>query len=149
MAKEEIKGIVRLIDADVEGTKPLFMALKKIKGVSFCMAETICKILGLPKSKMVGTFSDQDIEKIKDVIRHPLEHNIPPWMLNRQNDVATGKDKHLLSSDLKFTKDFDIKRLKMIKSYRGMRHAFGLPVRGQRTKGHFRKGKTVGVRKKK
>ena len=30
-----------------------------------------------------------------------------------------------------------------------MRHAFGLPVRGQRTRGHFRKGKSVGVQKKK
>jgi len=50
---------------------------------------------------------------------------------------------------LKLRKEFDIKRLKKVKSYRGMRHAFGLPVRGQRTRSHFRKGRSVGVQKKK
>ncbi|MEK6867257.1 MAG: 30S ribosomal protein S13, partial [Nanoarchaeota archaeon] len=39
--------------------------------------------------------------------------------------------------------------LKKIKAYRGMRHAAGLPTRGQRTRSNFRKnkGKTVGVMK--
>ena len=43
------------------------------------------------------------------------------------------------------------KRLQMIKSYKGMRHAAGLPVRGQRTKSNFRKNKgkgSLGVKKK-
>jgi ribosomal protein S13 len=35
-----------------------------------------------------------------------------------------------------------------IKSYRGLRLSVGLPVRGQRTKGHFRKGKSVVTGKK-
>ena len=53
--------------------------------------------------------------------------------------------------DLDFTVDNDLKRMKMIKCYRGMRHAFGLPVRGQRTKSNFRKNKgkaSLGVVKK-
>ena len=51
--------------------------------------------------------------------------------------------------DLK--KDFDIKRLKKIKSYKGFRHSSKLPLRGQRTKGNFRKNraKSVGIKKKK
>ena len=42
------------------------------------------------------------------------------------------------------------KRLKKIKSYRGLRHAAGLPTRGQRTRSHFRKEKAkgAGIRKK-
>jgi len=43
----------------------------------------------------------------------------------------------------------DVKDLREIQSYRGIRHALGLPVRGQRTKAHFRHGKSVGVIKKK
>jgi len=47
----------------------------------------------------------------------------------------------------------DIKRLKKIKSYRGIRHNLGQPVRGQRTKSHFRtnrkKSGAVGVKPKK
>ena len=45
--------------------------------------------------------------------------------------------------------EFDIKMMKMIKSYKGVRHAIGQPVRGQRTKAHFRKGSSLGVIKKK
>ena len=55
----------------------------------------------------------------------------------------------MLTNDLDIQKEFDIKRLKKIKSYRGLRHAQGLPVRGQRTRSHFRKkGGAVSVRKK-
>lgn len=36
-----------------------------------------------------------------------------------------------------------------MRAYRGVRHQHGLPVRGQRTRGSFRKNKTVGVQKKK
>ena len=52
---------------------------------------------------------------------------------------------------LELQKEFDIKRLKKIKSYRGIRHTLGLPSRGQRTKGNFRphKMKGVGIKKKK
>jgi small subunit ribosomal protein S13 len=47
-------------------------------------------------------------------------------------------------------KEFDIKRLRKIKSYRGIRHASKLPVRGQRTRANFRrKGHAVGVKRKK
>ena len=56
----------------------------------------------------------------------------------------------MLSGDLDYTKDMDIKRMKMIKVYKGMRYAFGLPVRGQRTKSNFRKnkGKVQGVKRR-
>jgi small subunit ribosomal protein S13 len=145
---EELKGIVRLVDVDVIGTKTALMAIKEIKGVNFSLANAICQELGLEKSKKIGAFSDNEIEKVKDAVKNPEKYGIPTRMLNRQKDYDTGEDKHLTSADLKLTKDFDIKRLKKIKSYRGMRHAFGLPVRGQRTKANFRKGKTVGVRKK-
>ena len=41
------------------------------------------------------------------------------------------------------------KFMKKIKSYRGIRHMFGLPVRGQRTRSNFRpnKGKVQGVKR--
>jgi small subunit ribosomal protein S13 len=45
-------------------------------------------------------------------------------------------------------KEFDIKRMKQIKSYKGMRHSLKQPVRGQRTRSHFRTtGVAVGVKK--
>jgi len=42
----------------------------------------------------------------------------------------------------------DIDKMKEIKSWRGYRHAYGLKVRGQRTKTTGRAGKALGVKKK-
>jgi len=39
----------------------------------------------------------------------------------------------------------DIKRLKKIRSYRGLRHAMGQPTRGQSTRSHFRTNRKRGV----
>ncbi len=50
--------------------------------------------------------------------------------------------------ELDVTKKFDIQGKIDIKSYKGTRHMFGLPVRGQRTRSSFRKGKIVGVVRK-
>ena len=72
-------------------------------------------------------------------------------MLNRKHDPESGQDRHLLVAELDFEKDNDIKRMKMIRSYRGLRHMFGYPVRGQRTRSNFRKnkGKVMGVKRAK
>lgn len=43
---------------------------------------------------------------------------------------------------------FDVQKQVDIKSYRGWRHMLGQPVRGQRTRSHFRLGRVVGVLKK-
>ncbi|MCX8147635.1 MAG: 30S ribosomal protein S13, partial [Candidatus Woesearchaeota archaeon] len=54
------------------------------------------------------------------------------------------------TGEIDFFTGSDIKRLKIIKCYRGIRHIEGLPVRGQRTKSNFRKnkGKVMGVKRR-
>ncbi|MCX8194480.1 MAG: 30S ribosomal protein S13, partial [Candidatus Pacearchaeota archaeon] len=90
--------------------------------------------------------SDADIEKITKLIKNP---NFPGWLLNRRKDIETGADRHLITTDLDLAREFDIRRMKKIKSYKGIRHILGQPVRGQRTKAHFRKGKAIGVSRSK
>jgi small subunit ribosomal protein S13 len=70
-------------------------------------------------------------------------------MINRRNDYETGEDKHLIESDLEMCLREDLNRMRKTRSYKGRRHELGLPVRGQRTKSTFRKGSSVGVRRKK
>jgi len=71
------------------------------------------------------------------------------FLKNRRSDFKTGEESHIIGSELDMKKDFDIRRLKKIRAYRGIRHAAGLPVRGQRTRSHFRKkGQAVGVKRK-
>lgn len=141
------KQIVRIAETDVPGGRSMLMALKQIKGVGFSVANAVCNALNIDKEKKIGDMTDPEIREAEKLVKNP--DKLPKWMYNRRKDIETGEDKHLIGTGLKLSKDFDIKRLKKIKSYKGMRHTAGLPVRGQRTKGHFRRGKTVGVKKSK
>ena len=62
-------------------------------------------------------------------------------MMNRRKDLETGQDMHIITTDWDLTIDNDIKKMKKIRSYKGVRHMIGQPVRGQRTKSNFRKNK--------
>ena len=96
----------------------------------------------------MGFLSSADVEKIEDIIKNPTKYGIPNWLLNRRKDMETGKDLHLLGSDLVFQTKTDIDQMKAIRSWKGFRHSYGLKVRGQRTKTTGRQGKAMGVKKK-
>ncbi|MBS3117604.1 30S ribosomal protein S13 [Candidatus Woesearchaeota archaeon] len=147
--KAQLRQLIRIADADLQGARPIYHALRKIKGVSYAFSNTICHVASLDRSRKVGALSPEEVKKVEEVIKNPLKYNVPLHLLNRRKDYDSGEDKHLSSTTLKLQKDFDIKRLRMIKSYRGFRHQYGLPVRGQRTKSNFRKGAALGVKKKK
>lgn len=147
--EEKLKYIVRIAATDLDGNKPISQTLTKIKGVGFSMANAICYTNKLDKDRKTGSLKDDEVKKIEETIKEPTKHNIPSWLLNRQKDYDSGEDLHLTSSDLKLRKEFDVKRLRKIKSYRGFRHGAGLPTRGQKTKANFRKGKSLGVKRKK
>ena len=146
--KKYRERIVRILDEDIEGGMGIYAGLTKIKGVSWSISNAVCKILKIDKMKKVGSLNDIEVKRIVDFIKNP---KIPEFIFNRRFDFETGKQKHLTGTDLELTKEFDIKRLKKIKSYRGLRHATNLPSRGQRTKSNFRKNrrKGSGIKKKK
>lgn len=146
--EREEERIVRILSKDIEGKMSLYSGLSKIKGVSWSLSNAICKIMGLDKKRRIGSLKEGEIEKIEEFIK---KGDFPKHLKNRRNDLETGEDKHLTGSDLDLKKEFDIKRLKNIKSYRGHRHVGGLPTRGQKTRSNFRKNKSkgAGIRKKK
>ena len=82
-------------------------------------------------------------------MQNPLAYKIPQWFLNRQKDVVDGKFSQVLSNQLDNKLREDLERLKRMHAHRGLRHSWGLRVRGQHTKTTGRRGKTVGVSKKK
>ncbi len=143
------KHIVRIADTDLDGNKPLVIALTGIKGVGLRMARSIVNALDLPPRKKLGELDDETIKRLKRFIEEELEQHIPPWMFNRRKDPYSGKDLHLLAKDVDFAKMIDIEMMMKIKCYKGMRHAKGYKVRGQRTRSTGRKGMTVGVIRKK
>ena len=151
MAEQSIKHLIRVANTDIKGNKAVVVAMTKIKGIGPIFANAVCKLANVPRTKKAGLLDSGEVQRLTDVIQNPGKYKIPVWMFNRRGDIETGEDKHLLVADLDFAKQQDIRRLQKIKSYRGMRHAAGLPARGQRTKGNFRRirGKAVGVKRKK
>lgn len=152
MAEEkEYRHIVRVVNTDLDGSKPIKHALRKIKGIDFMLANAVCDMAKVDKNKKTGILNEDEVKRLDDVIKNPLKHNIPAWLLNRRKDYESNGDLHLIGHDMSFAKQEDVKRLQKIKSYRGMRHAWKLPVRGQRTRSNFRpnKGKVMGVKRRK
>ncbi len=147
MTQETIKPFQRVLKTDLDGSLPISRAILKIHGIGFSLANAICVSLNLSKDKKAGLLTDQEVKSIEDFIKE--RKTLPKWMFNRKGDYESGEDTHLVGPDLKLAQEFDIKRLKKIRAYRGMRHAIGQPVRGQRTRSHFRHGRAVGVLKSK
>ncbi|MEA2037994.1 MAG: 30S ribosomal protein S13 [Nanoarchaeota archaeon] len=148
---KDFKHIIRIANTDLDGLKHIGISLRKVKGIDFMWSNLICKLAKIDKKKRTGDLADEELNRINDVLSDPLKHGVPRWMLNRRNDVESGEDKHLFTVDLTFTRDNDIKTMKKIKTYRGVRHILRQPVRGQKTKGNFRenKGKSnLGVKKR-
>jgi len=144
--EEEHETIVRILGYDIPGSKNIYAGLTRIKGVSWAIANAVCIKLNIPHSKKISQLSKDEIKKIENLFE---DLPVYDFLKNRRLDIETGKTEHLYGSDLDMKKEFDIKRLREIKSYRGIRHALKQPVRGQRTRSHFRqKGRTMGVKKK-
>ena len=146
---KQIRNVVNMISTDIPGEKRLIVGLRMIKGVSFMLANAVCVVCGFDKNEPIGYLSKEDVLKIEDIIKHPRKYNLPVFLLNRRNDYDTGEDLHVSGANLNYVIENDIKRQKKIRSYKGMRHAAGLPVRGQRIKSKFRKTKSANSKRKK
>ena len=145
---QEFRHILRIAGTDVLGTLKTIYGLAEIKGISLSLSNAILKKAGVNPDLRAGLLTDTEIQKIEEIIEDPAKFNIPSWLLNRRKDAETGKDTHLISAGLVLRTKMDIDGAKEIRSWRGYRHAYGLKVRGQRTKTTGRAGKALGVKKK-
>ncbi len=144
---EDFQYIVRIANTDIGGDKTLIMGIAQIKGIGRHMAVLIADATGIDKKIKMGKLTDAQIGKIKKALED-IQNIAPGWMLNHRKDIDTGKDIHLISSDVELRLRDDVNLLKMIRSYRGIRHETGLSVRGQRTRANNRRGLALGVSKK-
>ncbi len=145
---DDFSYMLRMADTDIDGLKPLKTALTAVRGVGARTSAQICRITGFDPNMKAGLLDSDQQQTLKDAIENYAQ-SVPLWMLNRQRDLETGDEIHLSGQDLKLTKEDDISRLRSIKSYRGIRHAGGHKVRGQRGRSNGRFGLTLGVQRKK
>merc|ERR1711934_1165998 len=116
---ENFEHILRIMGTNVDGRQRVMYALTAIPGV------------GRRYSNLVNK---EEIDRVVSIIEDPLKFNVPVWFLNRQKDYVTGKDLQATGTRLAGTLREDLERLKKMRAHRGLRHYWGLRVRGQHTK---------------
>jgi small subunit ribosomal protein S13 len=147
LSASEYKHILRIAGKDIEGGKKLIVALSEIKGVGYNFAQVLIQSLNINPNMRVGFLTESDIHEIEQAISNPARAGIPQWYLNRRKNMDDGSNNHMITSDLDFAASNDIEREKLVMSWRGYRHMFGLRVRGQCTRTTGRRGGAVGVKK--
>jgi len=143
----KIRPVIRIIKTDLDGTKKVPYALTKIRGINIRLAHVIVRTAEIDPDQRLGTLTEAEAKKIEQVLQDPKKHEIPAWTLNRQRDIVTGEDKHIVGTDIILSQKEDVDRMMRSKSWKGIRHNLGLKVRGQKTRTTGRKGISVGVRR--
>lgn len=122
--------MVRIAGVDLQDNKKIQFALTDIYGIGKAKALSLIKQAKVDAAKRARELKEDEIARIQKIIEKGF----------------------VIEGDLRREIDENIKRLKTIGAYRGLRHSRGLPVRGQRTRSNARtkrgKRKTVGALKK-
>ena len=123
--------MARIAGIDIPRNKQIAYSLRYIFGIGLSQAKNICDQAGVDQNIIVQNLSEKQVISIRTAM----------------TDLQV-KVEGILRSEVAM----NVKRLKDVGSYRGLRHRRGLPVNGQRTKtnARTRKGKkrTVGMGKK-
>ncbi len=117
---------MRIAGIQIPDNEKINISLTRVYGIGRSNVELLIKQAKLDKDKRTKDLSKEEVSRIATVLNN-----------------------FLTEGDLKKEIRENIERLKAIRSYRGVRHMVGLPVRGQRTKDNARtrrgKKKTVGA----
>ena len=122
---------MRIVGVNIPDNKKIEYSLPYIYGVGLPLARKIVKIGQIDPNKRAKDLTPQEVNKLREIIEKSYK----------------------VEGELRRDIMINIKRLKELEIYRGMRHVRGLPVRGQRTKtnSRTRRGnvrKTVGSGRK-
>jgi len=109
--------MARMMGVNIPDKKRIEVALTYIYGIGRSLSVKILKSANIDLNKKTEALTEGELNKIKAIIE---------------------KNNYRLEGELRRDKMMNIKRLKEIGCYRGIRHAKGLPVRGQQTKTNSR-----------
>ena len=143
--EKDFKFILRIFNSNIDGKQKIPYTLRKIRGIGRRFAKVVTIKAGLDPNRRAGELTEEEIEKIVDVVNKPLDYDLPKWILNRKKDVKDGTYTQQVANGWDTKIREDLERMKKMKLHKGLRHYFGLRVRGQHTCSTGRRGKTIGV----
>src|SRR5712691_6191518 len=110
--KEDFRYIVRMANADLDGTRSVAYALTAISGVGIRVSEAVVDLAGVSRTERLGNLSEQETDKIEATLGN-LSEAFPPWMVNRPKDWETGLDLHAFGPDVEIRLRDDINLMKI------------------------------------
>ena len=138
---DDFQHILRVLNTNVDGRTKVMYALTQIRGIGRRFSNVVCKKAEIDMGKRAGERSAAELESLMVIVSNPRQFRIPDWFLNRQKNYKDGKYLQQVSNQLDTTFRDDLERLKKIRNHRGLRHYWGIRVRGQHTKTTGRRGK--------
>eukprot|EP00450_Noctiluca_scintillans_P038949 CAMPEP_0194478402 /NCGR_PEP_ID=MMETSP0253-20130528/1857_1 /TAXON_ID=2966 /ORGANISM="Noctiluca scintillans" /LENGTH=152 /DNA_ID=CAMNT_0039317483 /DNA_START=56 /DNA_END=514 /DNA_ORIENTATION=+ len=133
MQSQNFQHILRMCNTNVDGRQKVMFALTAIKGIGRRFSNIVCKKCDIDLNKRAGELTTDEVNKIVAVLNNPLQFKIPAYMLNRNRDVKDGKTSQKYSNFLDSALRDDLERMKRVRLHRGLRHYWGIKVRGQHT----------------
>ena len=141
---EDLRYFVRIGQTDLDGTKSVERSLSELNGIGRRAARIIADKTGVDRTATFGRLEDDEIDTVVEAVEN-FADEVPEWLANHRNEYFSGETTHQTGNDLNMTRRQDINRMKMIDSYKGVRHKRGQKVRGQRTRSTGRTEGTIGV----
>ncbi|KAF9622641.1 hypothetical protein IFM89_032540 [Coptis chinensis] len=151
---EDFQHNLRVLNTNVDGKKKILFALTSLSKVLVVVCKKADVDMNRTKAsaQMPVQFNSigraGELENLMVIVANPRQFKIPDWFLNRKKDYKDGRYSQVVSNALDMKLRDDLEWLKKIRNHCGPRHYWGVWVRGQHTKTTGRRGKTVGVSKK-
>jgi len=141
--------MVRVSNTNIDGKNKIMYAMTAIKGIGRRFSNIVCKKAEVDMNLRAGELTTEQFEKIMAIVADPISYKIPTWFLNRQKDYKDGSYSQIISTQVDTKLREDLERLKKIKNHRGLRHYWGLKVKGQHQKTTGRGRALLGVLRRK
>ena len=108
--------MARIAGVDIPRNKQVWISLQYIYGIGSNSSQRILAQTGINPDTKVNELTEEEVNRLRELIDHEYK----------------------VEGDLRKEINLDIKRLIEVSSYRGIRHRYNLPVRGQRTRTNAR-----------
>lgn len=116
-------------------------------GVGPRISGVALRLTGINARERIGNLPESSVDGIEQLLG-TLSTRLPAWMVNHTTEFVTGETHHYIGAELGTADRDDVNMMKMVRSYKGVRHERGQKVRGQRTRSNGRTGMAAGVLKK-
>merc|ERR1712121_327030 len=127
---DKFQHILRIMNTNIDGRRKSMFAITAIKGIGRRFSNVVCKKANIDLKKRAGELTEEEVDRVLTVMSNPRQYKIPDWFLNRQKDIKDGKYSQVMANALDNKLREDLERLKKIRAHRGLRHFWGLRVRG-------------------